>query len=132
MKEQNKYDLIPEGLCDRVQRILPLVKKVSDEILSDETEILKELIPRMFEVMYKAAKLSCDYVTRGRWSSPRFEKLLMIAARRIGGPAYPEMIEEMDRELTEVVEDFDRAMNLETLRLANEISKLSFPQSVDS
>jgi len=59
-------------------------------------------------------------------------KLLMIAARRIGGPAYPEMIEEMDRELTEVVEDFDRAMNLETLRLANEISKLSFSQPVDS
>ena len=50
----------------------------------------------------------------------------MIAARTIGGPAYPEMIEEMDRELTKVIEDFDRAMNFEALRLANETSKLSF------
>ena len=51
----------------------------------------------------------------------------MIAARTIGGPTYPEMIEEIDRELTKVIEDFDRAMNFEALRLANdETSKLSF------
>ena len=50
----------------------------------------------------------------------------MIAARTIGGPAYAEMIEEVDRELTKVIEDFDRAMNFEALHLANEISKLSF------
>ena len=70
LKEQNKYDQIPSGLCDRVQRILPLAKKVADEIVSEETEILKELIPRMFDVMNRAAKLSCDYVKRGGWSSP--------------------------------------------------------------
>ena len=57
---------MPSGLCDRVQRILPLVKKVADEIVSEETEILKELIPRMFEVMHRVARLSCDYVKRGR------------------------------------------------------------------
>ena len=51
----------------------------------------------------------------------------MIAARTSsGGPAYPEMIEEMDRELNNIIEDFDRAMNFEALRLANELSKLSF------
>ena len=51
----------------------------------------------------------------------------MIAARTVGGPTYPEMIEEMDRELTKVIEDFDRAMNFEALRLANdETSKHSF------
>ena len=56
----------------------------------------------------------------------------MIAARTIGGPSYPEMIEEMDRELTKAIEDFDRAMNFEALRLANDTSKLSFSRSVDS
>ena len=60
---------MPSGLYDRVQRILPLAKQVADEIVSDETKILKELMPRMFEVMYKVAKLSCDYVKRGGWSS---------------------------------------------------------------
>ena len=123
---------MPSSLCNRVQRILPLAKKVSEKIVSEETEILMELIPRMFEVMYRVAQLSCDYVKRGRWSSRRFDQLLMIAARTIGGPAYPEMIEDMDRELNEVIEDFDRAVNVEALHLANETSKLSFSQSIDS
>ncbi len=52
--------------------------------------------------------------------------MLRIAARTIDGPAYREMIEEMDRELTKVVEDFDRAVGVEALRLANEISTHSF------
>ena len=52
----------------------------------------------------------------------------MMIARTIGGPAYPEMIEEVDRELTKVIEDFDRAMNFEALRLT---SRLSFSQSVN-
>ena len=56
----------------------------------------------------------------------------MTVARTIGGPAYPEMIEEMDRELTKVIEDFDRAMNFEALRLTNEMREFSFSQSVDS
>ena len=56
----------------------------------------------------------------------------MTAARSVGGPAYKEMIEEMDKELTKVIEDFDRAMNFEALRLANETSKLSISQTVDS
>ena len=58
---------MPSDLRDRLQRILPLAKKVADDIVSEETEILKELIPRMFGVMHRAAKLSCDYVKCGRW-----------------------------------------------------------------
>ena len=56
----------------------------------------------------------------------------MSAARTIGGPAYPEMIEDMDVELTKVIEDFDRAMHVEALRLVDETSKFSFSQSVHS
>ena len=74
LKEQDKYDQLSSGLCDRVQRALPLVKKVADGIVSEETEFMKELIPRMFEVMYKVAKLSCDYVKRSKWSFPWFDK----------------------------------------------------------
>ena len=56
---------MPSGLCDSVQRILPLVKQVADEIVSEETKILKDLIPRMFEVIHRVAKSSCEYVKRG-------------------------------------------------------------------
>ncbi len=54
----------------------------------------------------------------------------MVAARMIGGLTYPEMIEEMDRELTRIIEDFDHAMNFEALHIANETSTLSFSESV--
>jgi len=43
---------------------------------------------------------------------------LMITARTVGGSAYPEKIEEMDRDLTKVIEDFNHAVDVEALRLA--------------
>ena len=55
--------------------------------------------------------------------------MLMTAARSAGGPTNAEMIGEMDKELTEVIEDFDRAVIVESLR---ETSELSFSQFVNS
>ena len=49
----------------------------------------------------------------------------MIAERTLSGLVNPEKIEDMDRELTKVIEDFDRAMNVEALFLAKETSKHS-------
>jgi len=62
LKEQNKYDQMPLALLDRLQRILPLGKKVADEVVCEETEILEKVIQRMFEVMQKVAEFSCNYV----------------------------------------------------------------------
>ncbi len=42
----------------------------------------------------------------------------MITARTVGGPADPEKFKEMERGLTKVIEDFDRALDVEALRLA--------------
>ena len=56
----------------------------------------------------------------------------MIAARTIGGSMYPDMIEDIDEELTKVIDDFDRALYVEALRLASETSKLPFSPSVES
>jgi len=49
--------------------------------------------------------------------------MLMIAERTLGGLVHLEKIEEMDEELTKVIEDFDRAVNVEALRLAKKTSK---------
>ena len=70
MKEQNKHDQMPPSLLDRLQHILPLADKVADEIVSEETDILDKITPRMFEVMKKLATFLCDYVKRGRFSRP--------------------------------------------------------------
>ena len=55
-----------------------------------------------------------------------------FSARTVGRPVRPEVIEEMDRELTKVIEDFDRAVNVEALRLAKETGKHAFSQSGES
>ena len=54
---------------------------------------------------------------------PWIEQILMIAEGMAGGPVSHEAIEEMDRNLTKVIEDFDRAINVEALRLVKETGK---------
>jgi hypothetical protein len=74
LKEQNKYDQMPPGLLDRLNRILTVADTVCEEIVCEETDLLERVIPRMFEVMRKTAEVSCDYVKRGRWSPGGFDE----------------------------------------------------------
>ena len=56
---------------------------------------------------------------------------LTIAARGLVGLVRPETIDELDVELTKVIEDFDRAVNVETLRLVKETGTYSLSLSDD-
>ena len=134
IQEQNKCDQMPSSLLDHLQRILPLADKVADEIVSEETEILDKIMPRMFDAMQKIAKFLCNYVKRGRfsrWSPFWILQMLMIAGRAGDALIYSEdkeMLEEMDRELASVIEDFLRGVDVETLRLAKRGGKHSLSQ----
>ncbi len=61
---------MPSALLDRLQRVLPLGRKVADDIVCEETEILENVIQRMFGVMHKVAEFSCNYVKGGSRSCP--------------------------------------------------------------
>ena len=63
---------MPSALLDRLQRILPLGKKVADDIVCEETELLEKVIQRMFEVMRKVAEFSCNYIKGSRQSCSVF------------------------------------------------------------
>ena len=56
-------------------------------------------------------------------------QLLMIVERMLGGLVCPAKIEEMEEELTKVIEDFDCAVNVEALRLAKETNKQTLETS---
>ena len=130
MKEQNKYDQMPLSLLDRLQRIFRLVDDFAGEIASEE--ILNNRMPRMFKTMQKIADFLCDYVQRerfSRWSLFWIPQMLMIAERARDAVIYSkdkEMLEEMDRELANVIEDFLRAVNVEALCSAKRSGKHSF------
>jgi len=52
---------------DLLQRISFFPDKVADEIVYEETEISEKTLSRMFNVMQRVAKISCDYVRRGHF-----------------------------------------------------------------
>jgi hypothetical protein len=54
--------------------------------------------------------------------------MLTIAGRTESGPVYQRGIEEMEQELTKAIEDFDRAVNVQALRLAKETGKRRLSQ----
>ena len=64
LREQNRYGQIPQSLFEQLQRASPLANSVAHEIICEETELLDEIIPRMFKVMQVVAEYSCDYVRR--------------------------------------------------------------------
>ena len=56
----------------------------------------------------------------------------MTVERTVGGLIHPEEIEEMDVELPNVIENLDRVVNVEALRLAKKTGKTSLSQIDDS
>jgi hypothetical protein len=119
------------GLLDQLQRIFPLAAKLDEEIVQEETEILKNTIPRMFEVIQQVSKCSCEYVKREYFGGQHVSvlEMLTIAGKTEGGSVHQQGIEEMEQELTRVVEDFDRAVNVDALRLAKDTGKRRLSQS---
>jgi hypothetical protein len=119
LKIQTEYDQLLLGLLNRLEHILSFADIVADKIVADkivceEMDPLEEIIPRMYEVMHKVAKVSCDHVKYGSPSSDDFGT-----------------IEEADKQLTRVAGDFDRAVNVEALRQIKETGKHSFSHSLD-
>jgi uncharacterized protein Yka (UPF0111/DUF47 family) len=69
LKEQKKYNRAASGLLDQLEAILDFAEETAEEIVCNETDLQERIIPTMFEVMYRVARASCDYVKYG-WSSP--------------------------------------------------------------
>ena len=49
----------------------------------------------------------------------------MIAARAVGGLVHPGAIEEIERDLTKIIKDFERAVDVEALRRIKETGEHS-------
>ncbi len=134
LKEQIKSDEMPSSLLDHLQSILPLVEKVADDIVCEETEILGKIMSQMFEVMQKIAKFLCEYVKRGRFSRRSLfwiPQMLMIA-ERAGAALFSskdkDRIKELDEELANLIKHFQNAVGLEALLLARAAGKHSLSQ----
>ena len=110
---------------------------MEEDIVCEDSGNLKEILLEMFEVIHRVAKFSCYYVKRGRVGrQPCFctWQMLMIAERTVEGLIFSrdkEMVEKMNGELSKVIEDFKRAVDVEALRLAKKTGEHSLSQSDD-
>ena len=120
---------MPSVLFDRLHHVLLFEDELADEIICEETDLLEKIIPRMFEVVHRVAKYVCAYVIDGRRISPGFDK---IEVGTVGGRANLEAIREIEIDLTNIVEDFARALNVEDIHLAKKNGKHSRFQSGDN
>ena len=88
----------------------------------------------MFDEMQKTVNVLCDYVKRGRFSRRsllRIPQMLMIAERAgdaLTDSENKEVLEKMDSELSNVIVEFERAINVETLRKVRKARKHSSSQ----
>ena len=53
--------------------------------------------------------------------------MMIISVRTVGGPVRPKAIEEMGNELTELIDAFDRAVNVEALRSTSTVTAMDYP-----
>ena len=58
--------------------------------------------------------------------------VLTIAVRAVGGLVHPGAIEEIETDLTKVIEDFECAVDVETLRRMRDTGEHSFPAGIYS
>ena len=58
--------------------------------------------------------------------------VLMVAVRAVGGLVHPGAIQEIERDLIKVIEDFERAVDLEALRPIRETGEHLFLTGVHS
>ena len=120
---------MPSALLERLKRIFPLADKVADEVVCEETDLLEEIIPRLFEKLQWVAKFVAATSNVGVLVGSHLfwiSKMLMIAERVKDGlinSKIAKTIEEMDGDLTKVFEDFSHAVDVETLRLVKKNGK---------
>ena len=57
---------------------------------------------------------------------------MLIIAAKTGEPLHLETIEEVDKELTDVIKKFERAVNVEALLVARRLGKHQLSQSGES
>jgi hypothetical protein len=61
LKEQKKYDGMVSELAHGIGRITPFAEHVLEEIICDETELLRRAVTKMCSLIMDTAKFICGY-----------------------------------------------------------------------
>ncbi|KIM24838.1 hypothetical protein M408DRAFT_331512 [Serendipita vermifera MAFF 305830] len=117
LKEQRKYDEMVSDLAIGVDRILPFANRTLEDVLYDDADVLEDVIRRLHETVVDTATFLCVYAKR----SPARRTLKSVI-----NPEDHVKIKGLNDNFTKLKEDFDRAVDVEALKIArkNEIDRL--------
>ncbi|KAG8792126.1 hypothetical protein FRC16_000151, partial [Serendipita sp. 398] len=107
LKQQKDRDQMVSDLTRHLKRILPFAKEALKEAVEDNADVLRKAIGRLYVLTMDVAEFSCDYVKRNRFK--RLAKAI-ISSQDQG------KISDLTSGFSVLVEDFDRAVNVETLK----------------
>jgi len=114
-------------MADCVGRILPFSTLILDEIVCKETELLERVVRRMCSLITDAATFICDYAKQSPTSASRFYSDSSLIHRSVVRAMKSAMstgpyttIATLQTEFTKLKEDFDRAIDITTLKIARE------------
>lgn len=130
MKEQRKYDDLVSDLVDRVGRMLPFIKPLQAENMDDDIELLEGVIKKVYDLILDTAEFITGYVRRSALSMSRAVQESLYVNHKIER-TWKFIISMQDRDrIAGLVEDFgkletdfDRAVNVEALKVAKKNSK---------
>ncbi|KAG8778858.1 hypothetical protein FRC15_010507, partial [Serendipita sp. 397] len=107
LKQQKGRDQMVSDLARQLKRILPFAKEALKEAVEENGDILRKAIGRLYVLTMDVAEFSCNYVKRNR-----FKRL----AKAMVSDQDQEKINDLTSGLSGLVEDFDRAVNVEMLK----------------
>ncbi|KAG8778430.1 hypothetical protein FRC16_003848, partial [Serendipita sp. 398] len=107
LKQQKGRDQMVSDLTRQLKRILPFAKEALKEAIEENANILQKAIGRLYTLTTDIAEFSCDYVKRNR-----FNRLM----KSVISNEDQDQINEFTSGFKELVEDFDRAVNVEMFK----------------
>ncbi|KAG8775190.1 hypothetical protein FRC15_000715 [Serendipita sp. 397] len=114
LKEQKKRDQSVSDLASQLKRIFPFASKSLEEAIDDNTDLLRKTIGRLYSLAIDVAEFTYDYVKQN-WFK-RLGKSIISADDQ-------QKIGELEGDFKALVEDFERAVDVETLKTVRSIEE---------
>jgi hypothetical protein len=117
-------------LASQLKRVLPFADKAIKDSIEESTDLLRKTIEKLYIAIMDVAQFTCMYVKQSRFSAQillyRFPKADLEAERStkfLISHQTQERINGFKDEFGKLVEDFDRAVDIETMKVARNIGE---------
>ncbi|PVF92453.1 WD40 repeat-like protein [Serendipita vermifera] len=114
LKEQKKHNQMVSDLASQLKRVLPFAEKAIEDSIEESTDLLRKTIEKLYILTMGTAQFVCEYVKKSRFKRAINSIVSTEAQEKISG---------FKDAFGRIVEDLDRAVDVETLKIARSIEE---------